>query len=219
MTIYWRGRGIIAVIIPFVLILMPTFIGKDNQIVTAIMGMLAGMIVFGLGKRLNAHKQNFEPGQNELSTIIDIPKHSLFWVAMEYWGLLFLFFGLASLINELLALNYLDLIHGICVVGLLTMMIVNRRREKKYLKRIEGKANENVVKDESRYKNRLTKKSNIALSKDSNKSETNKNAVKENSEKQKLYEELRNNRNKEVIFKPTNHKHYMPKQNVKGDDA
>ena len=211
MTIYWRGRGILAVLIPFVLILIPTFIGRDNQIVTAIMGMLAGLIVFGLGKKWNAHEQNFESGQNELSTKINIPKHSLFWVAMEYWGVLFLFFGLASLINELFALNYLDLIHGICVVGVLIMMFVNRRREKKYLKRIEGKANDNIVKDESRFKNKLSKKSNVALSKNSNRSETNKKTVNQYSEKKKLFEELRNIRNKEETFKPSNHNDFMPK--------
>ena len=211
MTIYWRGRGILAVLIPFVLILIPTFIGRDNQIVTAIMGMLAGLIVFGLGKKWNAHEQNFESGQNELSTKINIPKHSLFWVAMEYWGVLFLFFGLASLINELFALNYLDLIHGICVVGVLIMMFVNRRREKKYLKRIEGKANDNIVKDESRFKNKLSKKSNVALSKNSNRSETNKKTVNQYSEKKKLFEELRNIRNKEETFKHSNHNDFMPK--------
>ena len=122
-----------------------------------------------------------------------------------------LFFGLASLINELFALNYLDLIHGICVVGVLIMMFVNRRREKKYLKRIEGKANDNIVKDESRFKNKLSKKSNVALSKNSNRSETNKKTVNQYSEKKKLFEELRNIRNKEETFKPSNHNDFMPK--------
>ena len=211
MTIYWRGRGILAALIPFVLILMPTLIGKDDQIVAAIMAMLAGLIVFGLRKKWNAHVHDLEFEQNELSTKVNIPKHSLFWVAMEYWGVLFFFFGLASLINELFALNYLELIHGICAIGLMIMIFINRRREKKYLKRIEGKMNDNIVKAESRFKNELTKKSNVALSKDANKSETNKKTVNKNSEKQKLFEQLRNIRNKEETFKSSNHEDYMPK--------
>ena len=57
----------------------------------------------------------------------------------------------------------------------------------------------------------MSKKSNVALSKNSNRSETNKKTVNQYSEKKKLFEELRNIRNKEETFKPSNHNDFMPK--------
>lgn len=212
MTIYWRGRGILGVIIPFVLILIPTFIGKDNQLVASTMAMLAGIIVFVLGNKWNAKEHNLELDQNELNENSKIAKHSLFWVAMEYWGVLFLFFGLASLINELFDLNFIDLIHGICFLGLLVMMFINRRREKKHLKKIKAKSNETNVKVVNQFKNRSANKLNSALGENSNSNTINENKMKGNSEKNKIFEELRNIRNKEKSFKPTNHEDFMPKR-------
>ena len=218
MTIYWRGRGILGVVIPFVLILIPTFIGKDNQIVASIMGMIAGIVVFIIGNKWNAIEHTSEHIGNESYVNLKIPKHSLFWVAMEYWGIFFLFIGLASLINELFGLNLIDIIHGISILGLLAMMFVNSRREKKYLKDIKDKSDENNVKDVSRFKNRLVDKSNSVLGKNSNKKSTNE-EVKGNNEKKKIFEELRNIRNKEESFKASNHENFMPKRNENKDQA
>ena len=208
MKIYWRGRGILAFIIPFVLILIPTIIGKDNQFFASIMATLAGIIVFGIGRKWNAKESTFEFTQNESSSKINIPRHSLFWVAMEYWGILFLLFGLASFINEAFTLNYLEPIQGICIIGLLIMMFINRRREKNYLKKIKEESSGNTVNDKFGFKRDLAKNSNETLSNNSNQSGTNNKHMTENSERQKMFEELRK---KEKIYKPSNHDDYIPR--------
>lgn len=196
-------------------------IGMNNQLIAAIMLILGGVIVFTIGYRWNLNKNNIELGSNDSYPKIKIPKHSLFWVAMEYWGVLFLVIGIANMINELLGVNFSDLIFRICSFGFLIMIFVNWRREKKYLKKINDISNQNNGPQKVRNKvgNRLKTNSSIRSEKKVNSNNTTVKEGKEISEKKKIFEDFKKLRNEQKSFKPSNHEDFMPKQRLDKDEA
>ena len=103
----WRGWGILAVIIPIVLLALGIFIGieinSDNVVVLflpLIFLFFSAPAVWFLGVKLNntPPRKLIDPKTNQV--VIFKKTHSLFWIPMQYYGLVILGICLLALISK-----------------------------------------------------------------------------------------------------------------------
>ncbi|UXP30972.1 hypothetical protein N6H18_11485 [Reichenbachiella agarivorans] len=101
--VVWSGRGILSV-----LVLLLSFVGfiivlpKGYELHAVSYALLiTGIFSWFLGKRWNNHPGRIIIDKNTGEKINLKTNHSIFWIPMQYWGILFTLLGLWILYLEL----------------------------------------------------------------------------------------------------------------------
>tara|TARA_A100001388_G_C28567328_1_gene402540 strand:+ start:75 stop:410 length:336 start_codon:yes stop_codon:yes gene_type:complete len=91
--VIWEGHGYLAALIPIIIFLLyipiePIFTGSEDLSSLGVVFCLAlsSYLLWIIGKRLNKKKRLLDPETNE--EVILIHNHSLFFIKIQYWGLL-----------------------------------------------------------------------------------------------------------------------------------
>jgi hypothetical protein len=101
--VVWSGKGFLSVIVLIFCLflfvkLMPNEYG-DYAFVLAF--FITGVFSWFMGKKWNAEEVRTVVDKATGQEIILKPNHSLFWIKLQYWGIIFGTFGLIILIQTL----------------------------------------------------------------------------------------------------------------------
>lgn len=108
MLLIWRGWGILAVIIPVMFFLLSIAIAVEVNIHNVIIQFLplislfiSGPVVWFTGVKLNNTQPRnlIDPKTQQKFTFKKV--HSLFWIPMQYYGIIILAFGILIVIQKL----------------------------------------------------------------------------------------------------------------------
>lgn len=102
--IVWSGRGSLSLIILIVVYLLLTLVfPKEQSNYALIIGLFvaAGFSWF-MGKKWNESNKKTVIDKASGQEIILQPNHSLFWIKMQYWGIIFSVLGIILLIKPYL---------------------------------------------------------------------------------------------------------------------
>ncbi len=198
--------GILGLVIPMGLLFLFTAILENDNTTASIAGIIGGLIVFFLGKKLNA-KNSTLLSRSVQDNNSPFPAHSLFWVEMELWGIFFIVLGISVILSTYLGEFMQDFIYYPILFGLLILGFLNRRKEKKLLKQQKNGVNTNNTEIEkegsSKFKKAFSAKRNAETPKTYNSEKEMKRA--------KTYQQMKSKRNNTDEFKPSNPNDFMPK--------
>ena len=101
--VVWSGKGFLSVLVLIVSLflfvkLMPTEYG-DYAFVLSF--FIAAVFSWFMGKKWNEEETRTLVDKASGQEIILKPNHSLFWIKLQYWGIIFGAFGLIILIQAL----------------------------------------------------------------------------------------------------------------------
>lgn len=101
--IIWTGRGILSVLVLVLIILVfSQILPNDYEDFAVILGFLsAGIFSWYFGKKWNNEHSKMLIDKETGKEIELKPNHSLFWIKMQYWGVIFTFFAIILLIKTL----------------------------------------------------------------------------------------------------------------------
>lgn len=101
--IIWQGFGFLVAIIPFSLLLIFSLMGIDKNFKFAdeITLLASAIVVWFVGRKLNSKpaKVLMDPQTNQ--EVILKNKHTMFWIPMEYYAILFAIGAAGILFNKL----------------------------------------------------------------------------------------------------------------------
>ncbi len=100
--IVWSGRGFLTVVVLAVVLFgLTSFLPKDqNSLSYAISLFASGIFSWIMGKRWNESNQKTYLDKNTGEEVILKPNHSLFWIKMQYWGIIFGILGVVMLVKQ-----------------------------------------------------------------------------------------------------------------------
>lgn len=108
--IIWSGFGFLAAIIPFLFLLSAQLIAEavtsnpniyqENMIPRALALLIAGPIVYLLGKWLNNRKLKTYIDKETGKELTTKGRHSLFFIPIQYWGIIFIIGAIFYIIIE-----------------------------------------------------------------------------------------------------------------------
>ena len=100
--IVWSGRGFLSVLILVVVLFGLTSIlpKEQNNLAYAISLFVTGIFSWFMGKKWNESNQRTMVDKNTGQEITLKPNHSLFWIKMQYWGIIFGVLGVVMLIKQ-----------------------------------------------------------------------------------------------------------------------
>ncbi len=95
--IVWSGRGYLSTLVLAVIVFgLTSILPKEQSDYAYIIGLLlAGVFSWFMGKKWNTPEGKTLVDKETGQEVILKPNHSLFWIKMEYWGIIF---GAISLI-------------------------------------------------------------------------------------------------------------------------
>ena len=96
----WGGWGILIPLIAAVLLFAGHLVA--GQIGAAVGIIVSGVIVWFLGKNLNdkPNRVLFDPNKDEEVVVNEGNRHTLFFIPMQWWGLILFLFGTLLLFAE-----------------------------------------------------------------------------------------------------------------------
>ncbi len=102
--IVWSGRGFLSVLVlAVVLVALTSVLPKEqNNLSYAISLFVAGIFSWIMGKKWNESNQKSLVDKETGEEIILKPNHSLFWIKMQYWGVIFGILGIVMLVKSFL---------------------------------------------------------------------------------------------------------------------
>ncbi|GAA4274746.1 hypothetical protein U6A24_21705 [Aquimarina gracilis] len=100
--IVWSGRGFLSILVlAVVLVTLTSFLPKEqNNLSFAISLFVAGIFSWIMGKKWNESNQKKFIDKETGEEIILKPNHSLFWIKMQYWGIIFGVLGIVMLVRQ-----------------------------------------------------------------------------------------------------------------------
>jgi hypothetical protein len=101
--IVWSGRGALSVLVLVVsFVLFNSIIPKAYGDYAFVLGFFcAGAFSWFFGKKWNEEQSRTFVDKATGQEIAVSPNHSLFWIKMQYWGIIFGAFGLIVLVQAL----------------------------------------------------------------------------------------------------------------------
>lgn len=102
--IVWSGRGFLSAVVLIVSIVILAYILPKEQgnygIIISL--FIAGIFSWFMGKKWNQKNTRTLVDKESGQEVTLKPNHSLFWIKMEYWGLIFGVLGLVVLVKQFL---------------------------------------------------------------------------------------------------------------------
>lgn len=123
--IVWSGRGFLSLIVLVLTIFLCTKVFSDSQsdFTFIISFFVAGIFSYVFGIRWNHDKFSVYINEETGKRLNLASKHSLFWIKMQYWGIIFILLGIITLIQnfnksgfEFYMNIFLGLVGTICLV-------------------------------------------------------------------------------------------------------
>jgi len=212
--IIWRGLGFLAILIPIALFIMLAMILPKDSSYVGLGFSIGGILNWFVGKALNRENYRIKKDENTGQDVISINDHSMFWVKIEYWSVVFFFTGL-SFVGKELENSMMDTIMSalafISFLGIALYTFLNRNKK---VKVISGKG---VFQDgKVKSKDKQTGQSKFRIIKKDESTKADKISEpkaygNKDKAKQEYFDKLRNNSGKLKSFEPTDHSEYMPK--------
>src|SRR3990167_2444323 len=109
--IIWQGYGMLVVVVTAVIVIVNELFWKWlpinlPPIYTGAFGLfLAGAANFIMGKKLHASDRKILMDKETGQDVVIEKKHTIFFIKIEYWGLLLMIFGVAVTILALFGIN------------------------------------------------------------------------------------------------------------------
>ncbi|MDR2678939.1 MAG: hypothetical protein LBB51_05820 [Zoogloeaceae bacterium] len=107
--IIWQGWGFLALVIPIVMVNLADFLlyrilGMEKaalfgtmDIASALGALLSIVTLWFLGRWLNNRPEKILVDTESGERLVYKPRHSLFWIPLQYWGIIWLTGGLAAM--------------------------------------------------------------------------------------------------------------------------
>ncbi len=101
--IVWSGKGFLSVLVLVVslFVLVSVFPKEQGDYAFILAFFAAGAFSWFMGKKWNEEEARTVIDKATGQEIILKPNHSLFWIKLQYWGIIFGVFGLIILIQNL----------------------------------------------------------------------------------------------------------------------
>ena len=88
--VIWSGKGVLSVVVLLVALLITTVALPDNfNIALGIACMIAAIFSWYFGRKWNSAEGKAVIDKETGEEILLKRKHSMFWISMEYWGVIF----------------------------------------------------------------------------------------------------------------------------------
>lgn len=203
--------GILGALIPLGMLLLFSAVLGNTNLYAGIGGLIGCIITWMIGKKLNKGKGKMFISEESGKKKVLRNNHSLFWLNMEIWGIIFGIIGITSLLSDFINNDLIiQISKPILIIIVIILAYRERKKEKQFLKSHQNNyplnekrniENKNRFSDTSSNNKKVTPRKNLKP--------TNL-LTEEQKKKKKIYEELRNSRDKVVTYKPTNHNDFMP---------
>jgi hypothetical protein len=101
--IVWSGKGILSALVFIVSLIGLNSLPALQQPGFGLIGSLFVAAVFSwfMGKKWNEQEGQVLIDKASGREVMIEPNHSLFWIKMQYWGIIFAVLGLLALVQEL----------------------------------------------------------------------------------------------------------------------
>jgi hypothetical protein len=101
--IVWSGRGILSALVFILSLISFNSLLPMQQSGSGLIGSLFVAAAFSwfMGKKWNEQEGQVLMDKASGKEFMVKPNHSLFWIKMQYWGIIFALLGLLALIQEL----------------------------------------------------------------------------------------------------------------------
>jgi hypothetical protein len=102
--VVWSGKGFFSVLVLVIsFILLVSIVPKEQANYALVLSLfIAGAFSWFMGKKWNDQEGRTMIDKATGQEIMLKPNHSLFWIKLQYWGIIFGVFGLIVLINTLM---------------------------------------------------------------------------------------------------------------------
>ncbi|MEM9339101.1 MAG: hypothetical protein AAGA66_10260 [Bacteroidota bacterium] len=102
--IIWSGRGFLAPLVFISTGVLFTFLLPEGQsdLAVSIGFILAGVFSWVMGRKWNGEAPKTYLDQATNQQVVVKPNHTLFWIKIEYWGIVFGAIGLFRIVTSLL---------------------------------------------------------------------------------------------------------------------
>ena len=202
--IIWRGFGLLALIIPFALAFLLDLL-FNTPWVNGVAAIIGAIINWFLGKTLNEGSgQLVKDEETDKERYVKV-QHSLMWIRMEYWSILIGMIGIGIILSEVFGIISKDSMVNLTAVAAMLFLFISNF---KYIKVLFSQGfkgmrslNKSVVKP--------SVKSTPTISKPSKQAKTISKSM--SPEKKAFYEELKNLKDSDLKFDPTDNSRFMPK--------
>lgn len=202
--IIWQKLGILGILIPFGLGIMSQLLFGETPIYAGAGYLLSALPVWYLGKKWNTSEKN------------TTTKHTLFWIHLEYWGVLAGLVGLMIIISETILELGTDTYFVIFGIGLAFILVHQYSKSRSSIKDIFYKlapikiVEPNDLLQSKKTDNRLLEENTLLSSgiKTEKKEVTNlNNKLKESHE---AIDGFMNTKEQLKDFEPSDHSRFMP---------
>lgn len=153
MIFIWKGRGILTILIVIVTFLIGIFTLPNEY---AKHGFTLPLIISGLFSIIFGNKWNDSPksyiDKKTEETVTLKNQHTIFWINMEYWGILLLTLGIAILSKKI----GLTLLTGLTVLILFKIYKYKKKKQKPVITLQNEENSTNVIEDKTQ-KNKFKK--------------------------------------------------------------
>lgn len=199
----FRGLGFLAALIPFGCGIIAQLILGKVPFNAGIGYIIGGFLIFILGRRLNrVYRENSNESKRLLRKID--ASHSLFFIRMEYWGILIFIFALGIMVpnGEFIQHKLVQIIAAFVLIGFAVFLY------EKYILKLDD---ESIVQEEEVFEKRSIEKNKIETN--LKKSKLKRSDKKVNSEFVQSMKELKLKPKEEI---KVDHSRYMPPKIDKG---
>lgn len=94
--IIWTGRGGIALLFLSLFSLSLIGLGVDEDYAFAYGTLIAALPTYIVGRMWNSPRVDIDPDTG--SEVMWKPNHTMFWIPMQYWGIIYVIIGIIQLI-------------------------------------------------------------------------------------------------------------------------
>jgi len=216
----WRGQGYLSGLLPLLGIVLPTILGLDSNLNSALGGILGCIIAIMAGIRLNKKDQalHIAASKNgrDLQTVIY--QHETFYLRMEVFSILaLLLFVTWAIESANPSLYYLTSVINTAILAVMVIMIGYRYYKEKRIRRWLKNTNTNATitsyqgKTRKGETSRPVSSNNTTSTKKTLRSINNTTTAPPPSAKKSALAKIKEEASVKKEFKPTDHSKYLPR--------
>jgi hypothetical protein len=138
--IVWSGRGFLPIIVLFVILFLcvsifPTENADYGFIITA---FVTGIFSWYFGKQWNKKNERIVVDEKTGQRLKIKNNHTLFWIPMQYWGIIFSVFGIIILFQNSLLFG---IITSLILIALIIIPLIRQNSKEKPKEKVVRKSN------------------------------------------------------------------------------